>query len=144
MLYNINPKKWGESYWKMSHYITLAYPNNPSSEDKTVVKIHFENLKHLLPCENCRSHYSQNLKSNPLTDEILSSKYQLIKWLIDLHNSVNRRNGKKEYTIDEVIEMYLNENKQQTLFDINPMILQIIFLIIVIIGLVLYVKNKSD
>ena len=38
MLYNINPKKWGRAYWETSHYITIAYPDSPTNEDKIIVK----------------------------------------------------------------------------------------------------------
>lgn len=142
MLYNINPKKWGNAYWKMSHYITFAYPDMPTYEDKLVVKSHFDNLKYLLPCANCRGHYAQYITSYPLSDNILSSRYKLIKWLVDLHNSVNKRTGKREYSLEEVIKMY-SDNNNESLFNLDPNILQLIFLIIVIIALVLYMKNKE-
>jgi len=140
MLYNINPKKWGKSYWEMSHYLTLAYPDMPTNHDKLIVKTHFENLKYLLPCENCRSHYSEYMSIYPLTDDILNSRYKLIKWLIDLHNSVNKRLGKKEYQINEIISMYLSDNNNI----INYELLQLIFLIIIVVCLIIYVKNKSE
>lgn len=144
MLYNIDPKKWGESYWKMSHYITFAYPDFPTNEDKFVVKTHFENLKYLLPCANCRAHYSQHLTMFPLTDSILESRYKLIKWLVDLHNQVNKRNGKKEYSINEVIQMYSVETNNISFVNVNSDILQILFLFVLIVCLVIYVKNKQD
>ena len=143
MLYNINPKKWGDAYWKMSHYITFAYPDSPTQEDKFTVKTHFNNLRHILPCENCRGHYSKYLISTPLTDDILSSRYKLIKWLVDLHNDVNKRTGKKEYSLDEIIAMYSNDD-QSSLFNIDPNISQILFLIVIVICLVIYIKNKSE
>jgi hypothetical protein len=31
---NINPNIWGTHGWTFMHYITLAYPENPSEEDK--------------------------------------------------------------------------------------------------------------
>jgi hypothetical protein len=140
MLYNINPKKWGDAYWKMSHYITFAYPDAPTNEDKINVKSYFDNLRYLLPCANCRGHYIQHLSMYPLTDDILSSRYKLIKWLIDLHNAVNRRIGQREYTIDEVFKMYSGDNNSY--FNIDQNILQIIFLVVIIVALIVYMKNK--
>lgn len=142
MLYNINPQKWGEAYWKTSHYITFAYPEIPTYEDKVVVKSYFENLKYLLPCQNCRSHYSQYLQTNPLTETILSSRYNLIKWLVDLHNSVNKRTGKKEYTIEQVISMYNENTNQSSLLDQYKNEIYLLVLIIIIALLVVYMKCK--
>lgn len=142
MLYNINPKKWGNASWKMSHYITFAYPDMPTSEDKNAIKSYFENLKYLLPCQNCRSHYIQYVTNHPLTDDILLSRYKLIKWLVDLHNSVNVRIGKKEYSLDEVIKIYSSDENNKTFFDVDLHILQVIFLIIIVVCLVLYMKYK--
>lgn len=142
MLYNINPKKWGSAYWKTSHYITFAYPDMPTYEDKIVVKSYFDNLRYLLPCENCRGHYTQYISTYPLSEDILASRYKLIKWLIDLHNSVNKRTDEKEYSLEEVVAMYSNDNNTETLFNIDSNILQVIILIIVIIALVVYMKYK--
>jgi hypothetical protein len=142
MLYNINPEKWGPVYWKMSHYITFAYPDNPSNEDKHVVKNHFDNLSNLLPCENCRGHYLQYTRDFPLTDDILSSKYKLIKWFVDFHNAVNRRLGKKEISIEKVIAMYTNNNNSNILSEYSNIII-IVLLIFLVIMLIAYMKNKQ-
>jgi hypothetical protein len=127
----------------MSHYITFAYPDAPTQEDKFAIKTYFDNLKYILPCENCRGHYSQHLVSTPLTNDILSSRYKLIKWLVDLHNAVNKRTGAKEYTLDEIFTMYSTDD-QSNFFNIDPNVLQILFLIVIVICLIIYIKNKSE
>lgn len=79
------------------HFVTLSYPDsnqNISEQDKTHVKDFFLSVKNVLPCENCRLHFEQNLEKFPLNDNILSSKDNLIKWLVDIHNEVNIRTGK--------------------------------------------------
>ena len=78
MLYNINPNIWGKSFWNVIHFITMAYPDNPSDEDKQHVMSFFKDLQFVLPCENCRNHFKSNLITYPLTDEILSSRYSFI------------------------------------------------------------------
>ena len=138
MFYNINPEKWGPHYWKMSHYITIAYPKNPTEEDKKSVKMYFYNLVYLLPCENCRNHYAKNLNKFPLTEEILASRYKLIKWLVDIHNEVNRRTGKPEISINDIENLYLNDNN----VNYNQIIMLSILGLLVII-LIIYMKNKN-
>lgn len=142
MLYNTNSNKWGRVYWEMSHHLTFAYPHNPTNEDKIIVKTHFDNLKYLLLCEKCRLHYSQYLQLHPLTDEILSSRTKLIEWLIDFHNDVNKRLGKRIYSKDEVIKIYTNDNNDN-INNINYNFSQsIMMMIIIIVIIMLILKTK--
>ena len=43
--------------------------------------------------------------NNPLSPN-LDSKELLVKWLIDLHNDVNKSLNKRLYSYDEVIKLY--------------------------------------
>jgi len=85
---------WGPHIWAALHYVTLGYPSKPTKEDKQKYKTFFELIKDVLPCSICANHYKENYQSNPLTDEILSDREKLIKWLIDFHNEVNIQRGK--------------------------------------------------
>lgn len=142
MLNNINPKIWGESFWKMMHYVTFAYPNNPTVDDKNNVRIFFTNIVNVLPCENCRVHYTLNLKNYPLTDEVLSSKNNLVKWLIDVHNEVNKRTGKPELTLEEASEIYLSTKNDENQVFISNKTMIILFMIFIIILLIIYMKTS--
>jgi hypothetical protein len=138
MAYNIDPKLWGKHFWATAHYITLSYPSNPTPNEKQNVKIFFEVLAFLLPCGKCRSHYANNLKVNPLTDNILSSKYKLIEWLVNLHNEVNTRTGKRTITVDEAIQIY-TQPVNTLKYDCAPLF-TILLLILLILILVYYAK----
>ena len=59
----------------------------------------------MLPCAICREHYKQHLAKNPLTP-FLDSRKDLLKWTIDIHNKVNKKLGKPEWTEVEVITYY--------------------------------------
>jgi hypothetical protein len=135
MLYNINPNLWGPHCWKFMHYLTMAYPNNPTQQDKENVSNFFNSIKNVLPCENCRVHFAMNLQKFPLTDKVLESKYNLINWLKDIHNEVNTRNGKKLYTYDDIIQEYNNNNN-----DNKVEIITIALLILIIIIIIVYMK----
>ena len=144
MLYNIDPKLWGKHFWATAHYITISYPNNPSKEEKENVKKFFDLLTVLLPCENCRLHYINNLKITPLTDDILNSKYKLIEWLVNLHNEVNGRTGKKIISVKEAINIYTKpyDNYYTDYFDnidyVNYTTFSTIFLLIILIFVLIY------
>lgn len=138
MLYNINPNIWGESFWNVIHYITMAYPDNPTEEDKQNVLAFIQSLQNVLPCENCRNHFKSNLTSYPLTNDVLSSRYNFIKWAVTVHNEVNRRTGKLEISVEHAINLYSNKKQQ---YDCSQ-IITIILLVMLIILLVYYMKFR--
>jgi len=67
---------------------------NPSADDKQYYKEFFTTLMHVLPCEKCRLNLYKNLKKLPLSESVMSSRLNLVKWGIDLHNMVNYHTGK--------------------------------------------------
>lgn len=102
----INNKLWGPVYWRMFHYVTLSYPIKPKDENKKFIKNFFtEIVPNILPCPLCRNHYKENLKLNPLNDDILELKLKLVIWLINMHNYVNIQLGKSEISIEESLIM---------------------------------------
>ena len=137
----MDPDVWGPHGWYFLHSITLAYPDNPTDDDKTYHKNFFESLKNILPCEKCRNHYIQNLNIYPI-DNHLENKESLFKWLVDVHNRVNIDNGKREYSYDEVTKLYENMySKNKNGYYISNTTLIVIFIILIIV-LIIYYKYK--
>ena len=101
----MNPKFWGPGAWIFLHSITMNYPKEPSDDDKQAYYNLFKNLENVIPCEKCGYNYSMNIQKYPV-EPALSSRDLLIRWLIKIHNEVNKETGKREYTYDEVIEEY--------------------------------------
>lgn len=110
----MNPDIWGPHAWIFLHTITLAYPQNPTYVDKSNYKLFFNNLGSILPCDKCKIHYKENLQTFPLTDDILDSKDKLVKWLINIHNNVNKRNNKKMMSYDSVLDKYYHMYKPKS------------------------------
>jgi hypothetical protein len=106
---SIDPIKWGFHTWKMMHYLTYNYPNQPSEQNKTDIYNFFISMQNLLPCEKCRVNYAEHLKMHPLTKDILNDRRKLVNWLIDIHNEVNKSLGKRIMTYDEVDRLYLKQ-----------------------------------
>ncbi len=106
----IGPQTWGPYIWAAIHYVTLGYPTIPTEEQKQQYKQFFESFQYVLPCSICRDHLKQNLKMVPLTDEILNDREKVINWGIDLHNEVNKMNGKKTYSYDEARSIITNND----------------------------------
>jgi hypothetical protein len=128
----MNPKFWGPHGWYFLHSVTMNYPKNPSDKDKQIYFNFFKSLENVLPCEKCAYHYSQNLEKLPL-EPALESRDTLVRWLINVHNEVNKETGKREYTYDEVIQEYTkkmnNLDKDQTFIYKLIIVLLMIFII---------------
>ena len=105
------PDVWGPHGWKFIHYITLGYPVVPNEEDKKNYYNFFHALRYVIPCSICGNHFKENLEKTPLDDDSLSTKMKLIEWGIKMHNHVNKINRKKEYTVEEGLQILLT-NKE--------------------------------
>lgn len=109
----MEPNIWGPPAWKFLHTITFQYPESPTDLDKQKYYTFFNSLKNVLPCPNCKEHYSENFENISIR---LESREDLIEWLIDIHNEVNKKNNKRIYTYKEVYDIY---NKMYDLGDSN-------------------------
>lgn len=104
----MHPEFWGPSGWKFLHSITFQYPMKPTIDDKAHYKEFFNSLKYTLPCQKCAYHYSKHIRKYPI-DSALKSREDLVKWLINVHNEVNKSLGKREYSYQEVFDIYRDE-----------------------------------
>ena len=156
------PEVWGPPGWKFIHYVTMGYSNNPSDELKKKYYNYFHALKYVIPCSICANHFAQNLEKKPLTDEVLSSRDNLMKWGIDMHNYVNKLNNKKEYTHAEAMILILGGFKTEGFDSYKPEsykpeikivekfvetnniypLLAAVFIIIVLIAIIITLINK--
>jgi hypothetical protein len=103
------PDVWGPYGWKFIHYITLGYPSKPTENDKKIYYDFFILLAKVLPCSICSSHFIENMKLTPLTPQVLSSRENLVRWGIEMHNHVNRMYNKKTYTFEEGLKEILTD-----------------------------------
>lgn len=134
----MSPEIWGTNGWNFIHTVAMAYPVNPSKKDIENYYNFYTNLEHVLPCSMCRKNLSKHLVEFPLTDYDLSSRYNLVRWTINLHNIVNQSIGKKVLTYSEAMEHInsITTKKSNNIWYIIP----IVVIIIMIVLLFLY-KN---
>lgn len=94
-----------QKVWKLLHERAFKYLDNPSQEAKEkVFKFYNEDVKRI-PCYTCRTHYTQYLRDNDLK-KACDSRMSLCKFLIDLHNAVNKNTKKPEMSYEEVFKLY--------------------------------------
>ena len=130
-----NNNIWGPPAWTFLHTVTYNYPENPTEDDKRNFYNFFMSLQHVLPCDKCKGHYKQNIQKYDLKNS-LGSRQELVKWLIDLHNDINKDNGKPVWSYSDVFNKYQDMYKSDSL--INKVIIFVIICIVSILIFFLY------
>lgn len=119
MRHNLNPEIWGPHAWFFIESSVLSYPDNPTPSDKKKMSTFLKSLQYAIPCEGCRNHYKNNLKSYPLNENVLKNKDELFKWVVNLHNNANRRNTSsknEDETLKYYISVYSTENHNKNYY----------------------------
>lgn len=109
-----SPKLWGSEGWHFIHFVALNYPNNPTEEDKTNYLNFLKSLEFTLPCEGCAYNFAQKLKKSPPN---LNSRNELFEWTVDVHNQVNKENGKKILSYEEAYKKTIQKKNIDILKD---------------------------
>ena len=86
----IPPSKWGPHFWMTLHIACLG------CQDAKVLVDFVEGYKEIIPCLSCREHFEQVLVENPVPEAD-----DLFKWSVDVHNIVNKRLGKQEFSYED-------------------------------------------
>ena len=137
----MTPKIWGRYGWYFLHLVTYGYPKNPTELDKIHYYDYIIALQHVLPCGKCRRHMNEYLKKYPLTNEVLNSRTNLVKWGIDFHNVVNYYTGKPMLTYTEATnEINKIMNPRKTNHHNRSLLYILIIIIIVIICYLIYYR----
>lgn len=101
-------KSWGPSTWYLFHCLSLSF----RIEKKQKYMQFFRLVRSIIPCELCKTHFvgALNRNGNGINNNC-SNREKMFKWLIKLHNNVNRMNNKKTFTPDQVLEIHIKNNK---------------------------------
>tara|TARA_B100001094_G_C18094377_1_gene752212 strand:+ start:186 stop:641 length:456 start_codon:yes stop_codon:yes gene_type:complete len=101
----MNPDIWGPHAWFFLHSIAMAYPESPTEQDKEHIYEFFYNLQFVIPCEICKKNYKTHFVKFPLKNSY-NTREEFEKWLVNIHNKVNKIHKKKQYTYEEVKDLY--------------------------------------
>jgi len=101
----IPPEVWGPFFWHTIHISALGYSNKPTYAQKKAAKEFYESLGVMIPCPICREHFVKHLELYPLTPH-LDSREDLFKWMVTLHNAVNKSLKKPEFSEYDAIQFY--------------------------------------
>ncbi len=101
-------RKYYNDYWEILHLIGYLYPENPSHSDKIQVNLVFNYISNGgLSCSSCIIHFKEYMKKQNMYD-ICKNRENLKKFMIDLHNHVNKQNNKEILSYETVDKMYVN------------------------------------
>ena len=104
----LGPNIWGPHLWQALHMISVGYPNEPNDEQKQNYKIFFKNFYQVIPCSICSNNYKRHLEELPITDDVMKNRQNLSKWVIDIHNIVNKEQGKNVIEPDDALLLIFN------------------------------------
>lgn len=95
---------WGPMLWKAMHIAGQC--KGVRSRQTLWVKL-FKELRTGIPCPDCSAHYNAWLNTHPVRISLVpNGGVDIGKWLLGLHNDVNRRNGKPLWTLMQVSTGY--------------------------------------
>ena len=99
---------WGSSAWTFMHVVSWTYPEEGDIQSRKKAFEFIHSLGHVIPCMRCRLDWQEYLKKNfsSLETAHLDSRASFTKFLLDGHNYVNRKLGKREYTYAEARSLY--------------------------------------
>jgi len=102
---NADTSVWGAALWSVLHICAMfTGTGRHISLWKNVTKA----LRIGIPCDECRGHYQGWHDKNPIKFKIMFGNIHndAVKWVATLHNQVNARIGKPQWTRDQVKVTY--------------------------------------
>jgi len=102
----MSKEEWGPVLWKILHTVAACLgkqkmPMLVLDERQQMVNVLIA-LEFMMPCLACQKHYRDWRRSHPLDD------FQ--RWLWNLHNAVNKRNGSAVVAFEELPAMYADHS----------------------------------
>ena len=99
----MNIAEWGNATWFIFHTLAYKLKDGYTSEIGNLCK-HFMLICGNLPCPDCRQHAISILSKSNIKN--IKTRDQLIHFLLQFHNIVNRRLKKSEFSIEEHNKLY--------------------------------------
>lgn len=128
--------EWGPLFWKLLHsFAELSGKQVNINLQKDEIRLWInilDGLKLILPCDICRTHYSEWLLNHPI--EVLSTmnysetNYWIRNYLWSLHNTINEGNNKPEIVFEDLSKLYKDVNIRTTWKALEPVMKKVITL----------------
>ena len=96
---------WGPCAWNTLHSFCHTSPHSLRREEMDDMERFLLLFAKQLPCPSCRRHFTSYLQEN-LTEEVLAGRKSLVRFMNEAHNTVNRRLGKREWSLQKHYKAY--------------------------------------
>jgi len=141
-----NAAIWGPHYWFFLHTIAHSYPEHPNAVTKRKYYDLIQNMPIFIPEPEMGNKFSVILDKYPVTP-YLEKRDSFIRWMNFIHNKYNELLSKKEFTIYESIDQYLNEYKPKPIvltesLRIKSYIVHLVFILICLFLIYMFMKNN--
>lgn len=94
--------EWGSYLWGFIHTVTIIDSEWNEKYVKETVEI-LKGIEHIIPCQKCKMEYNEALSLIDVKD---TKSMVLFYWSVDLHNKVNKKLNKKEWTYEMALDKW--------------------------------------
>jgi len=109
---NLTPAVWGPKTWFFLESMAMAYPPDPTDDEKLSAKNLILSLKDLLPCWGCRVNYAKHIDEYftkiPL-DSVVENRGAITEFIIAIHNEVRILTKSKPISVEDTFKYYNKE-----------------------------------
>jgi len=83
---------WGPMGWMTLHSISLLYPENPTADDRQILRTFLNDFAESITCPHCEQHFKVMFDNYKRTHrDWADSRFNLFLFIARCHNTVNRR-----------------------------------------------------
>lgn len=83
---------WGPMGWMTLHSISLLYPENPTADDKQILRTFLNDFAESITCPHCERHFKVMFENYKIKyRDWADSRFNLFMFVARAHNTVNRR-----------------------------------------------------
>lgn len=99
----LSVKYWGESLWRIMYAVACNYPEEANQDDCERIKGFYISLSDVIPCDECRQHYTNYLIENSI-DTVCESRNSLLQWINVLENQIATNLGRTGRTLSDRLQ----------------------------------------
>lgn len=101
-------QSWGPAAWTFLHTVSFAYPEEPTQRDRDDMYAFLDTFSRVIPCRRCRDDWQALMRERLPSGASahLDSRDALSRFVVDGHNAVNEKLGKKPVAYAKVAEWY--------------------------------------
>ena len=102
-----SPSIFGPPLWFNLHIMAINYAITPSIDEQEQMYLFLSNLPAIIPCKKCKTNLSIFLFHNRAKmRQHVASRNALFEFILQMHNNVNSRLNKPQWSLIKAIEHY--------------------------------------